>query len=69
MNNDAELIALQDGVIKAQDEVIDNFRKVESIQDEMIKNLRLEVSELKEQVAYYRLLDAVTSNVIDGPRE
>ena len=59
MNNDAELIALQDGVIKAQDEVIDNFRKVESIQDEMIKNLRLEVSELKEQVAYYRLLEAV----------
>ena len=59
MNNDAELIALQDGVIKAQDEVIDNFRKVESIQDEMIKNLRLQVSELKEQVAYYRLLEAV----------
>ena len=52
MNNDAELIALQDGVLKAQDEVSDNFRKVESIQDEIIKNLRLEVSVLKEQVAY-----------------
>ena len=61
MNNDAELIALQDGVIKAQDEVIDNFRKVQSIQDEMIKNLCLVVSELEEQVAYYRLLVEISS--------